>query len=193
LLAYIFPKSLLVFDLSRFFERLVLRHTFIAVLTICMSTLLLVACDRPSKDADITRVNNRPIAPIPQVDADKALNTDPESEIHVGKPVLQWAKPGLAPLFISDGADRGRGVGDQLFAQVKKLMPHYNHVNLNLNYPRLLEELRRGSNVCAILHYTQERAKFVAYSQSVIITPSYQLYVSAKALERFKDQTGWTG
>ena len=193
LLTYTDPKLLCLFHLSKRFARLVVRHTFIAVVVVCMSTLLLIACDGPSKDGDVTRVNSRPVVPVPQVNVDAALNVDLENDIHVEKPVLQWAKPGLAPLFISDGADRGRGVGDQIVALIEKLMPQYNHVSLNLNYPRLLEELRKGSNVCAILHYTPEREKFMAYSQSAIITPSYQLYVSAKALERFKEQTGWLG
>jgi len=166
-----------------------LRHTFITVMTICISTLLLIACDTSSKDTDVTRVN----ASIPKVNANEALSIDPESEIHVDAPVIQWAKPGLAPLFIGAGADRDRGVGDQMFVEVQELMPQYKHVNLNLNFPRLLEELRKGSNVCAILHHTQERAAFSAYSQSVIVTPSYQLYVSAKGLKKFKEKTGWAG
>jgi len=113
--------------------------------------------------------------------------------VKAGKPTLYWAKPGLAPLFIDDGSDDGRGIGDQMFVQIQELMPQYHHVNLSLNYPRLLEELRKGSNVCAILHYTPERAKFMVYSQAVVVTPSYQLYVSAKALTRFKEKTGWAG
>jgi len=154
-----------------------------------LSTLLLFACDAPSNDDDVTRMNT----PVPKANTDAALNSTPESEVHVGTPVVQWAKPGLAPLFISTGAERERGVGDQMFVEVQDMMPQYNHVNLNLNFPRLLEELRKGSNICAILHHTQERADFSAYSQSVIVTPSYQLYVSAKGLERFKEKTGWSG
>jgi len=158
-----------------------------------MSTLLLTACDRPSRDDGVTRANNRPITPMPQVNAGTALSTDLENGIQVDKPVLRWAKPGLAPLFLDDGPDRGRGVGDQVFVQVQKLMPQYSHINLSLNYSRLLEELRRGSDVCAILHHSQERDTFLVYSQPIIATPSYQLYVSAKGLKRFKDKTGWAG
>ncbi len=115
------------------------------------------------------------------------------SKLYEGKPVIHWAKPGLAPLFVHEGANAGRGIGDQMFGDVQALMPQFHHVNLRLNYPRLLEELRRGSDVCAILHRTPEREAYMVFSRPVVITPSYQLYVSVKGLERFKQQTGWNG
>ncbi len=165
---------------------------FVVAMAICISTLVLVACDSPSKDVGSVEVIEAK-AEHQERAISNQIETSSEDEVHVDKPVLHWAKPGLAPLFIDDGTDEGRGIGDQMFVQVKDLMPQFYHVNLNLNYPRLLEELRKGSDVCAILHYSDERAKFIVYSKSVIITPSYQLYVSAKGLESFKKKTGWKG
>ncbi|MGH1373630.1 MAG: hypothetical protein ACRBBW_16435 [Cellvibrionaceae bacterium] len=167
-------------------------RSFVAAVAICASALVLPACDSSSQGGDSVDVVE--VQHTLESDAASgqtgALGVDSEPE---NKPVVHWAKPGLAPLFIDDGTDEGRGIGDQMFVQVKDLMPQFYHVNLNLNYPRLLEELRKGSDVCAILHYNQERAKFMTYSKPVIVTPSYQLYVSSKGLEKFKQQTGWTG
>lgn len=129
-----------------------MRHTFIAVTAVCLSALLLIACDTSSKDTDINKMNNRSVVSASHVKVDEAQTPDLESGVHDDKPLLRWAKPGMAPLFIGAGAERDRGVGDQMFGEIQELMPQYNHVNLNLNYSRLLEELRKGSNVCAILH-----------------------------------------
>lgn len=170
-----------------------MRQIVIAVIVICMSALFLLACDAPTKGSGSTGESNLSVVSTSDLYAGEAQSSDLESGIDIGKPVLRWAKPGLAPLFISDGADQGGGVGDRVFAQIQALMPQYHHVNLNLNYPRLLEELRKGSDVCAILYHSEEREKFVIYSQPIIATPSYQLYVSAKGLKRFKEKTGWTG
>jgi len=158
-----------------------------------MSSLLLVTCDAPSNEADLAGVKGRSVVSTDKIYKDEAPSPESGGEANTDKSVLRWAKPGLAPLFISDGANKGGGVGDQVFTQVQKLIPQYQHVNLDLNYSRLLEELRKGSDVCAILYHSVEREKIAVYSQPIIATPSYQLYVSAKGLERFQNKTGWAG
>lgn len=166
-------------------------HSVVAALLVCVSVLL-IACDHSPDQDDVIQVEVRSTE-ASRTAPSTTLDTESSNEIHVDKPVLHWAKPGLAPLFIDEGADMGRGVGDNMFVQVQELMPQYYHVNLSLNYPRLLEELRKGSNVCAILHHTPERAKYMVYSQAVIVNPSYELYISAKRLKHFQETTGWSG
>lgn len=168
-----------------------MQHSVVAGLFVCVS-LLLIACDHRSNEDEVIQVKVRSAEASPTA-LSSTLDSESSDEIHVDKPVLHWAKPGLAPLFIDEGEDLERGVGDHMFVQIQELLPQYYHVNLRLNYPRLLEELRKGSNVCAILHHTPEREKYMAYSQAVIVNPSYDLYVSAKGLKHFKDATGWSG
>jgi len=175
-----------------------LRQSVFAVAVVCVSAVFLTGCDSSSRDAGVVDRKNRAETSAAATQADLGGDGLGDSQsgsdaVEASRLTLHWAKPGLAPLFIDDGSDDGRGIGDQMFIQIQELMPQYNHVNLSLNYPRLLEELRKGSNVCAILHYTSERARYMAYSRAVVVTPSYQLYVSAKALTRFKEKTGWTG
>lgn len=175
-----------------------MRQAIFIVAVICASAVLLGGCDFSSQEPEKIDVKRHGEAPEAVAATELSAGIQPgdhsgQNAVKTAKPVLQWAKPGLEPLFIDDGTDVGRGVGDQMFVQVQELMPQYDHVNLRLNYPRLLEELRKGSNVCAILHHTPEREKFMVYSQAVVVTPSYQLYVSTKALPRFKEKTGWAG
>lgn len=170
-----------------------MRHLFITVIVTCVSTLFLVACDAPSESPDVAQGSNWPVVSTSDMYADEAKTQGLEGETHSDKPVLRWAKPGLAPLFIHDGPEQGRGVGDQVFTQIQELMPQYKHVNLSLNYTRLFEELRKGSDVCAILYHSPEREKFLVYSNPIILTPSYHLYVNAKGLEHFQRKTGWSG
>jgi len=173
-----------------------------SVLFLFVCAISIVGCDRNSSDDALSAEMAVPTDKEVSKNADEStlvLRETSEdvdalvSKLYEGKPVIHWAKPGLAPLFVYEGANAGRGIGDQMFGDVQALMPQFHHVNLRLNYPRLLEELRRGSDVCAILHRTQERERFMVFSQPVVITPSYQLYVSTKGLERFKQQTGWNG
>mgnify|MGYP002700288134 CR=1 FL=1 len=175
-----------------------MRQSIFAVVVICLNAILLGGCDSSSREAERIDAKSRTDAlevTVPtELTPDDLIDTDlNHNAVNTARPLLHWAKPGLAPLFIANGSDQGRGMGDQMFVQVQELMPRYDHVNLSLNYPRLLEELRKGSNVCGILHYTPERARYMVYSRAVVVTPSYQLYVSAKALARFKEKTGWAG
>ena len=172
------------------------------VLILLACAISIVGCEmKSSEDSQSTETTvSTTKPPSKSADASETVSFDSDedidallSEVYEGKPVIHWAKPGLAPLFVHEGADAGRGIGDQMFGDVQALMPQFHHVNLRLNYPRLLEELRRGSDVCAILHWTPERDTFMVFSQPVVITPSYQLYVSVKGLTRFKQQTGWDG
>ena len=155
------------------------------LLFVGLSSLLLSACEPPASDSTLS---DPPAKTSSLSDGSESLTASADA-----KPVIHWAKPGFAPLFIYDGVEQNRGIGDQIFSEIQELMPEYSHVNLKLNYSRLFEELLKGSEVCAILHHIPEREEFLVYSKPIIIYPTYQLYVSQKGLQRFKEQTQWSG
>jgi len=89
---------------------------------------------------------------------------------------VYWAKPSFAPLFIHDGASRNQGFGDLILFELKSSLPQYQHQDMHANFARIMSELRRGTQTCAILHHTYERETFIHFSDTLLLTPSYQLY-----------------
>ncbi len=97
-----------------------------------------------------------------------------------------WAKqPGYDPTFIVAGANQNRGVGDLIFDKLQRHLPQYQHDTIRANYIRTLTEIRRGNNVCALLHPTAERGQFVHFSNTVLLTPTYHLYTLVSQKNRF--------
>ncbi len=104
---------------------------------------------------------------------------------------IYWAKPGFEPMYIVSGVYRNRGFGDLTIVQLAKLLPQYRHEVMRANYIRLMSQLNRGNNVCGILHKTPEREQFIHYSNALILAPSYQLYSSVSAQDKFQNHPGW--
>lgn len=91
---------------------------------------------------------------------------------------MLWAKHSFKPLFIPDGPLQGEGIGDLLYAELQHSITGIQHTNVNTNYLRIYMEAKKETNICAVLHHTKERSKFLYFSKPLAITPSYQLYVS---------------
>ena len=162
-----------------------MRHSPVFAFVVCLS---LCGCDtRQSAPSDSAAVDHA--KSVTTSEAVSGLEKTTQADL----PLVQWAKPGLAPLFINSDEDREQGIGDQMFVQIQSEMPQFRHMNLFSNYARLLEEMRKGSDLCAILHKTPKREEFMVFSEPVVITPSYQLYISQKGMPRFIEKTGWDG
>lgn len=104
---------------------------------------------------------------------------------------IYWVKPGFEPLYIASGVYRNRGFGDLIVGELEKLLPQYQHEVMRANYIRLMSELNHGKNVCAILHKTPAREEFIHYSNTLVYAPSYQLYSTTSAMDKFKHHPGW--
>ena len=100
--------------------------------------------------------------------------------------IAYWAKPSFAPLFIHEGASRNQGFGDLILAELKSSLPQYQHQDIHANYTRILAELRKGTQTCAILHHSHEREAFIHFSDTLLITPSYQLYSRVQHQGKFQ-------
>ncbi|WP_390618338.1 hypothetical protein [Maricurvus nonylphenolicus] len=105
--------------------------------------------------------------------------------------IIYWVKPAFEPLYIAAGPLRDRGAGDLVIADLERHLPQYDHRVMRANYIRLMGELRRGHNVCAILHYTPERETYTHYSDMLLLIPSYQIYSSVGSIDKLKHHQGW--
>lgn len=148
-------------------NRLILL-AFISISALCIS-----ACDS----------SNEPRKPT--ASSAKLAAAEPQSQV---SPVVYWAKPGFAPLFILKGPFKERGMGDEIFSLLQQRIPGFKHINTEANYPRIITEMRKGTNMCAILHHNDERAEFMYFSKPVVITPSYQIYVSKKGRKALNER-----
>lgn len=147
-------------------KRLILM-VFIAGMTLLMS-----ACEK-STGTDTTAATDNPLT----------LDTQSQNE-----PSIYWAKPGFAPLFILRGPFKDQGMGDEIFKRLQQKTPGFNHINTQANYTRIITEMRKGTNMCAILHHKDERAEFMYFSKPVVITPSYQIYVSPNGRKLLRER-----
>jgi len=83
---------------------------------------------------------------------------------------ITWVNDNLAPAFILNGPDKGKGIVDGVVEIYKKHLPEYNHKHLVANMPRILDLMRTGANVCyAGFFRTPEREKFVTFSAPNLI------------------------
>lgn len=121
----------------------------------------------------------------------EALTSEVPQPISQNANTIYWVKPGFEPLYIASGPLRDQGFGDRVITDLEQHLPHYTHKVMRANYMRLMAELRRGHNVCAILHYTPQRAAYIHYSNQLILAPSYQLYSSKDTMERLQHHPGW--
>lgn len=114
-----------------------------------------------------------------------------EAPVGAGDNIIYWGKPSFAPMYITSGEDRNLGFGDIIVRELEKLLPQYQHEETRANYIRLMSEINRGNNTCVILHKTPEREQFAYYSNVLLLSPSYQLYSSASAQNKFQHFSGW--
>ncbi len=115
-----------------------------------------------------------------------------QPRVNVDENTIYWGKPGFEPMYIASGANLNHGIGDLIILDLGKLLPQYKHEVMLANYPRVVSELRSGSNICAILHRTPEREEFIHYSNTLILSPANQLYISASAKNRYQHLPGWS-
>lgn len=145
-----------------------------------LTCLLLGACssdsnpvdDAPNEAAAINRSSLSRPQPTTEQQSAETPTVNPK------KPTVIWAKPGFAPLFISEEPFKGEGTGDFIFQTLQLLLPQFNHVNTKANYTRIIAEMQKGTDLCALLFYHKAREEFAIYSDPLAITPSYQVYTS---------------
>ncbi len=87
----------------------------------------------------------------------------------MAKERLIWLVRDLPPFTVFDGAEKGRGVIDQMLPLLIEQMPEYDHSIVRVNRARGIQMLQAGHFVCdPTLIWTAERARFVRYSMPAL-------------------------
>ncbi|WP_135081082.1 TIGR02285 family protein [Terasakiella sp. SH-1] len=82
------------------------------------------------------------------------------------KETILWTLNDFIPFYIQEGPYKGQGISDKLTAFFIKHLPHYQHKQSKMNFPRFFALAKRGDLVCnPLLLKTTEREKILAYSQ----------------------------
>ncbi|GAA5314866.1 MAG: hypothetical protein AseanaTS_00700 [Candidatus Pelagadaptatus aseana] len=147
-------------------------HRIFSHLLLAATALLLNACD------------DKPPAPD---NTDTATITQEPAK----KPTILWAKPGFAPLFIHQPPFQGQGTGDLMFDILQQKLPQFRHSQTKANYARIIAEMRKGTEMCALMIYKREREAFAYFSQPIAVNPSYQLYLSTEGKQAIDRAYGY--
>ncbi|GAA5318119.1 MAG: hypothetical protein Aseana_01820 [Candidatus Pelagadaptatus aseana] len=102
----------------------------------------------------------------------------PQQETPQQKPVAVWGTSFLKPMFFVEEHMQDQGLGDLMFKKLQDNLPQFQHTQTRASYPRMIAEMRNGVDMCSLLFYNTDRATFMAYSNAVAITPTYQIYTS---------------
>ena len=107
--------------------------------------------------------------------------------------MIYWGSVHYPPIFIQKGPYKDQGMMDIVTRALQDRLPGYNHTPLLLNLPRLMSEMKSGTQICfAGLFKTPEREKFISFSQEFQRVSPTLLVTSAKMKERireFQDET----
>ncbi len=92
-----------------------------------------------------------------------------------------WGVPGWPPFFIKDKS----GVGDQMLLLLQKQLTKYQHEDIDVNAPKLVELWQQGRDVCGSnMLYNGERAKY-GYFTPLWVYPPLHVIVKEESLEAF--------
>lgn len=145
---------------------------------ICVILVLLTACTKSEEqDEPSGSYGSAPSTTevLPGAIAQAPLPRDSKtSEL----PKIYWAKPNYPPLFFYEGPKKNAGIGDNAHVLLQNNIEGFKHIDYQANYPRMMMDMRRGKSVCAFLHYSEERAEYLHFTNTLVVTPSYQLYVN---------------
>ena len=88
----------------------------------------------------------------------------PWADVHA-KDTITWGWIDNAPGSIPTGADRNRGIEDQIRALLKERLTDYDHEEVQAPIPRVINEIKTGNHWCATgFVKTAEREAFAHFS-----------------------------
>lgn len=89
---------------------------------------------------------------------------------------VTWGWFNAAPYMIPEGADAGQGIFDQARKVLKTQLPDYVHTDIVAPFPRIVDEIKKGSPWCfAGGVKTPEREEFAYFSQPIALFLPFQI------------------
>ncbi|MBU1001800.1 MAG: TIGR02285 family protein, partial [Proteobacteria bacterium] len=106
------------------------------------------------------------------------------------KTTVIWAVADRPTSFIFEGPDKGRGVVDEVYNKLHTALPDYEHVLLEMNFPRTLNYMREGERVCSTGFWTADREKVALFSLPVILALPYGVICLKERVKEFDSGAG---
>ena len=66
----------------------------------------------------------------------------------LSKETVIWRVTDWPPFYILEGADKGKGIYDEIIAMISQHLPEYDHVTMRMNTSRVRAQWRLGEKVC---------------------------------------------
>lgn len=100
-----------------------------------------------------------------------------------------WAVADRPTSYILEGDNKGRGAVDEVYALLQASLPEYTHIFEKMNFPRVLEKMRRGECVCSVGFRNAEREEVALFSHPAVLALPYGVVSLKGRLDGFKRST----
>jgi len=108
----------------------------------------------------------------------------------LAKDSVTWMEASMPPYFIKDGANQGKGYGDEITRILQDNLPQYTHEHVTTNIPRHFYKFKQGEMVCSAgLYRTPEREEFMYFSIPSFLTLPAVIIVKKENLAAFDHRT----
>lgn len=106
------------------------------------------------------------------------------------KPTITWLEYDLAPGYIYQGENQGKGFANLASHWLQAQLPQWQHDNKLGSIPRLLALAKGSQTVCSSLLKTPEREKLLVFSEPIQTLATHRLYYLKKNQARLESIVG---
>nr|WP_240945903.1 TIGR02285 family protein [Pseudomaricurvus alkylphenolicus] len=96
------------------------------------------------------------------------------------------------PVFIIEGIDKGNGIADNIYVELQRHLPEFQHHQVQAKLLRIIAMISAKEKICAVMFKTPERESMMRFSSVAVgWLSSPRLAVASDRLDEFHAQTGW--
>lgn len=107
---------------------------------------------------------------------------------------IEWARYQFPPVHILRGPDKNLGFADKMHFFLQEQMPGFTHKDFQAPVIRIVNEMKSGRDLCAMLLWTKERERYLVFSNPVIHTGAHRVFIPKNKLNQWKDIASiWVG
>jgi uncharacterized protein (TIGR02285 family) len=104
----------------------------------------------------------------------------------LAKDTITWLTIDFPPLRITNGEQKGEGIGDLAVEFLQKRLPEYHHNSIEVNLKRLFFTLKKDKKACTIgIIKTAKRAEYLYFSIPALIRPGLSIVIRKKDMKTF--------
>ncbi|MCE2572571.1 TIGR02285 family protein [Motilimonas eburnea] len=98
------------------------------------------------------------------------------SALAMAKPAITWLEYDLAPGYIYQGENQGKGFANLANRWLQAQLPQWQHDNRLGSIARMLSMAKNAQTVCSSLLKTPEREALLVFSQPIQVLDTHRLY-----------------